>query len=154
MTNEILQTLSHNLNQNFSVIVSSNKSTVLIADDNEDTRDILRMYLGDIGYRIVEACDGADAVKKAQAEKPDIILMDLNMPKLNGIEASLCIRNSAELSNVPIIAISADGYNGIDLFANIAKLGEGYVGYIAKPFDLESLAGEINLVLTKTLLTL
>ena len=123
--------------------------TILVAEDSADTRDLLEMFLTDIGYCVLLAENGREAEKLARAERPDLILMDLHMPVLDGIDASVTIRGHAELSQVPILAISGDGHTGIELFSDTEKLGKAYVGYIAKPIDLDALADEIRLVLSK-----
>ena len=76
--------------------------------------------------------------------------MDLRMPVVDGFEASTRIRSHAELSQVPILAISSSGRKGIELFSEREKLGSAYVGYITKPINLDALAEEVSLVLSKT----
>lgn len=123
------------------------RSTILIAEDNKDSRLMLHFYLEDLNYKVIEAEDGEEAIKIAQQEQPDLILIDLNIPKVNGITAATVIRNFTELSEVPIIAVSAYGELGMDLFLNIQQLGEGFIGYIPKPIDLADLAEQIEVAL-------
>ncbi len=75
---------------------------------------------------------------------------DLNMPKLNGLGASEKIRQIEKLSDVPILTNSASGKHGIEFYLNIEKLGGGYLEYLPKPFNLESLAQLIETILLKT----
>lgn len=123
---------------------------ILVVDNSQKTRDLLQEFLTDSGYRVQIAENGGEAERLARGEKPDLILMDLGMPVVDGIEASTRIRSHAELSDVPILAISGSGRKGIKLFSEREKLGPAYVGYITKPINLDELAEEISLVLSKT----
>lgn len=129
---------------------NSNLKTILIAEDNEESRIMLRTFLELQGYRVVEARNGEEAVEIACFVQPDLIIMDLNMPKLDGFGASEKIRQFKKLSDVPILTNSASGKYGIELFLNIEKLGGGYLEYLPKPFDLEYLAQLIETILLKT----
>ena len=124
-------------------------NTILVAEDYDDAREMLRTFLENLGYNVVEAANGKEAVEVAQKAKPDLILMDLNMPELDGVSAAAVIRNLAELSEVPILANSADGNRGIELFLSIKNFGRGYVGYLTKPLNLDTLAEQIETALLK-----
>lgn len=113
--------------------------TILIAEDNDDGRVMLRTFLEHKGYRVIEAEDGRAAVRMALSFKPDLILIDLNMPQLDGVTAVEQIRGQSDLSEVPILANSGDGRRGIDLFLKVKNLGRGYIEYIAKPLNLDTL---------------
>ncbi|MBW3572519.1 MAG: response regulator [Gemmatimonadetes bacterium] len=80
---------------------------VLIAEDHEDSRDALRTLLDAFGYRVVEACNGRQAVELARAERPDLILMDMMMPQVDGFQATREIRSIESLHGVPIVALTA-----------------------------------------------
>jgi two-component system cell cycle response regulator DivK len=82
---------------------------VLIADDFADTRRLTRLILEKNGYEVDEASDGFEAVKMAVKHPPDIILMDLAMPVMDGIQATQAIRQHIELSGIPILAVTAYG---------------------------------------------
>ena len=82
---------------------------VLVADDFEDTRRLTRLVLEKFGYEVDEAEDGFEAVKKAVEHPPDIILMDLAMPVMDGIQATQAIRRHFDLSEIPIVAVTAYG---------------------------------------------
>lgn len=125
-------------------------NTILIAEDNEESLVMLRTFLELQGYRVVAARNGEEAVEIACFVQPDLIIMDLNMPKLDGFGASEKIRQFKKLSDVPILTNSASGKHGIELFLNIEKLGGGYLEYIPKPFNLEYLAQLIETILQKT----
>lgn len=80
---------------------------VLIAEDHADSRDALRTLLDAFGYRVVEAENGREAVERATAERPDLILMDMMMPQVDGFQATREIRAAAGLRTVPIVALTA-----------------------------------------------
>lgn len=122
---------------------------ILIAEDEPDSRRILRFFLESLDYLVIEAEDGKQAVRLAQSELPDLILMDLNMPQLDGITAAMIIRQLKQLCEVPILATSGDGGRGIELFLNIRQMGTGYVGYLTKPINLEELAEQIAILLAR-----
>jgi len=107
---------------------------VLIVEDHEDIRKMMKVYLGCYGYEIVEATDGYEAVDRAVKEKPDLILMDIAMPILDGIEATEAIRSHAELADIPIVALSAYG----DFYREKA-LEVGCNDVIQKPLDFDRL---------------
>jgi len=106
--------------------------TILVVDDFEDTRLVLRLALEARDYRVVEAANGQEAVEVARRERPDLILMDLNMPLMDGLEATRRIRECKELcQSAPILAITAFDTYGIEE----AALEAGCNGYIRKPLD-------------------
>ncbi len=80
---------------------------ILVADDNDDIRDMLALLLRRLGHAVVVAADGETAVALARREKPDLILMDVMMPRLSGLEAARKIHEIPDLQAVPIVAISA-----------------------------------------------
>lgn len=113
-----------------------NRSTILLVDDNEDSRIMLRRFLDSHGYRVLEAVNGLEAVELAQSECPDLILLDLNMPVLDGLVATERIRASrAACRNVPIIAITAFDTYGM----KEAALEAGCNSYISKPVDFDQI---------------
>ncbi len=122
-------------------------NTILIAEDDENSRVMLRVFLEGQGYKTVEAKNGKEAVEVAGFALPDLILMNLNLPALDGLKATKQIRERSELCCVPIIANSADGRRGIDLFLSIDNLGHGFIGYVARPLNLEDLSEQIKMAL-------
>lgn len=118
---------------------NSVSSTVLIVDDYEDVRPILRRWLEDFGCRVVEATNGREAVEVAKRERPDLILMDLFMPEVDGFAAALRIRQDEELKDVPIIAITAYGELGVDVQLQIDPKAIGFNEYVPKPFAPDQL---------------
>lgn len=109
--------------------------TILLVEDYQETRAMLRVWLEGRGYRLVEAADGQEAVDLAPLAHPDLILMDLRLPELNGIAATRRLRQDVGLQNVPVVALSA-----LDpaMFRE-AALSVGCVEYLSKPIDLDQL---------------
>lgn len=118
---------------------NSNRPTVLIVDDYQDVRPLLRRWLEDFGCRVVEAADGREAVSVARRERPELILMDLFMPEVDGFAAALRLRKDQELKDVPIVAISAYGELGLDAQLKIDPQAVGFNDYVQKPFGPEKL---------------
>jgi len=107
---------------------------VLIVEDFDDVRRMMRFVLTSAGYEVIEATDGYEAVDIAIFEQPDLILMDIAMPVMDGIEATKAIREHAETESIPIIALSAYG----DLYREKA-LAAGCNDVVQKPVDFERL---------------
>ena len=105
---------------------------VLLVDDFEDTRLFLRLALEEHGFIVFEAENGETAVENAIREQPDVILMDLTMPLMDGFAATKLIRQNEEFKNVPIIAITA--HQETD-FRSDAK-ASGFDAYVTKPIDV------------------
>lgn len=107
---------------------------VLIAEDTPDSREMLKFLLETDGYDVVEAADGYEAVVKAVAEKPDLILMDVAMPVLDGLQATEAIRQHDDLREVPVIAVTAFG----DFYKDRAR-SAGCNAVVQKPVDFDKL---------------
>jgi two-component system cell cycle response regulator DivK len=114
--------------------------TVLIVEDSDDARYFMRLSLEQLGYLIIEAENGARAVEIAQLERPDIILMDLSLPVLDGIAATERIRASDGLQGVPIIAVTAHQETDFRVGAKAA----GFDAYVTKPIDIDFLGDLIQ----------
>lgn len=106
--------------------------TVLIVEDAEDARHFMRLELEQLGYSVVEAEDGEKAVQLALEEHPDIILMDLTLPVMDGLSATAMIRSHEELRDVPIIAVTA--HQETDFRAGAKACG--FNAYVTKPIDI------------------
>ena len=111
------------------------RPTVLVVEDFEDNRFMMRRLLEMSGYRVVEAVNGRQAVEKAQEERPDIILMDLSLPMLDGLAATRQIRAYDGLGKIPIVAVSA--HDSADFHAE--ALAAGCNEYVTKPIDFDQL---------------
>lgn len=114
----------------------SRDPTVLVVEDSDDARYFMRLELERLGYLVVEAENGEKAVEVARRERPDIILMDLSLPVLDGIAATEMIRSSEELNGVPVIAVTA--HQETD-FREGAKAA-GFDAYVTKPIDINWLS--------------
>ncbi len=113
---------------------------ILVVDDYSDNRTLLSAWLRTKGYNVVEAKDGKEGVLQANQSKPDLILMDLAMPEMDGVEATRQIRQRNMLSRTPIFAISAYATHEVKADA----LAAGCAEVFAKPLDLDSLLGKIR----------
>jgi two-component system cell cycle response regulator DivK len=110
---------------------SSTAPTILIVDDFDDTRWLLRTWLERHGFKVIEAENGNEAIAEAQLQFPDLIIMDLEMPELDGLAATRQIRGNAKLADVPIVAVSA---YGAEQFRGLA-LQAGCNEYVSTPFE-------------------
>jgi len=80
---------------------------ILIVEDHTDSRDILAIQLRLMSYEVIEAVDGQEGIEKAQAENPNLIIMDLGLPGINGIEATVRLKQNPKTSHIPVIALTA-----------------------------------------------
>ena len=111
---------------------NSKDRTVLVVEDDEDSRYLMRIELERLGYLVTEAEDGQQAIEAAGRERPDIILMDLSLPVMDGMAATAKIRATDGLSNVPVIAVTA--HKEMD-FREGAKAA-GFNAYVTKPIEI------------------
>ena len=118
------------------------KQKILIADDEAQIREILRIYFEKEGFDVIEAEDGAAAILKVQSEKPDILLLDIMMPVLDGIEVCKQVR---KMSDLPIIMVTAKD----DDDDRIAGLEIGADDYITKPFNSREVVARVKAVLRR-----
>jgi CheY-like chemotaxis protein len=119
--------------------------TVLVVEDFEDNRFMMRRLLEMSGYRVVEAVNGEQAVETAVNERPDLILMDLSLPKLDGLAATRRIRKYDGLARTPIVAVSA--HDTTDFHAD--ALAAGCNEYVTKPIDFDQLESLLKRLLGK-----
>ena len=118
--------------------------TVLLVEDTEDNRFMMRRLLEMSGYRVVEAMNGEEAVQLARAESPQLILMDLSLPVIDGLAATRLIRKVPALQSTPIIAVSAHDTSDFQDEAVEA----GCNSYVTKPIDFNELELLIQQLLT------
>ena len=116
---------------------------ILVVEDTEDNRQILRDLLGMAGYDMVEAHDGAEGVAKAAEHKPDLILMDIQMPVMDGYEATRRIKANPELKAIPIIAVTSYALSGDEQKTRDA----GCDAYIAKPYSPRQMLAKVKEIL-------
>jgi CheY-like chemotaxis protein len=119
-------------------------ATVLLVEDTEDNRQMMKRLLEMSGFHVVEALNGKEAIKLAADVKPQIILMDLSLPFVDGLAATRQIRKLPELNDVPIVAVSA--HDTADFHSQ--ALAAGCNAYITKPVHYPELEDLVNALLT------
>lgn len=118
------------------------KETILIAEDDADIRDLLRLYLESEGFSVIEARDGEEAMRKANSAAPDLAILDVMMPRMNGLELTKALRR---VSAIPILILSARSTDN----DKILGLNLGADDYIAKPFGVLELIARVNAALRR-----
>ena len=118
---------------------------VLIADDKPAGRELIRTVLEQCGYSVFEASDGMEAVRKAQQLLPDLIILDLHMPVLDGLGAFQQLRADERFAATPIVALTASAMHG----DRERALSAGFTSYVAKPISLAGLRSEVERLLRK-----
>ena len=114
---------------------------ILIVEDNEDNRELAVKVLRNKGFETVTAVDGEEAIEKAVSEKPDLILLDISLPKLDGYEVAKRLKNMEEFKEIPIVAFTAHAMKG-DREKVIAA---GFEGYISKPINIREFPDQVKL---------
>lgn len=113
---------------------------ILVVDDNRDNRELVIKVLKHNGYETIEAADGEDAILKTAREKPDLILMDISLPRMDGYEVTRRLKSTEEFRDIPIIALTAHAMKG-----DMEKaLSAGCQGYIPKPISIRELPDQIE----------
>ena len=115
--------------------MKQNKQQFLVVEDFEDSRFMMRRLLEMAGYSVIEATDGEQAISMAVAARPALILMDLSLPKLDGLSATRRIRQKKGLKSVPIVAVSAHDSDE----SRAEALDAGCNEYVTKPIDFDRL---------------
>lgn len=113
---------------------------ILVVEDQEDLRTILRDFLSASGYTVIEAVDGAESVAKAASERPDLVLMDIQLPDVDGIEALRLLRADDRTATIPVIALTAQAMHG----DRERFLAVGFDDYVSKPVDIADLARTVE----------
>lgn len=113
---------------------------ILVIEDTEDNRQIMRDLLSAAGYVVFEADNGAAGVEAAKTHRPDLILMDIQLPVLDGYEATRRIKAISELRHIPIVAVTSYALSGDEAKTRAA----GCDGYVAKPFSPRQLLEEVR----------
>jgi CheY-like chemotaxis protein len=104
---------------------------VLVAEDNAVNRELIRELLELRGYEVTEACDGQEALEMMEASPPDILLLDLGMPKLDGFDVIKRVRENPNLDGMPVLAVTAYAMRG----DKERVLDAGFDGYLSKPIN-------------------
>lgn len=113
---------------------------ILVVEDNEQNLYLATFLLKQSGYEVIAAIDGLKAIEKTKAEKPDLILMDMQLPEIDGYEATSRIKSMAEIDHIPIVAVTSYAMAG----DREKAMALGCAGYIEKPFDPETFVYEIE----------
>jgi two-component system, cell cycle response regulator DivK len=113
---------------------------VLVVDDNEKNRKLARDVLRAAGFRTVEAGRGDEAIALAAEHSPDVILLDLRLPDMDGTDVARGLRGGAETGRIPIVALSASPYPG----DSDQLLAAGFDGYLQKPIDVRAFPGQVR----------
>ena len=113
---------------------------ILVVEDQEDNRRIMRDLLTSVGYEVIEAVTGEEGVAAADTHRPDLILMDIQLPGLDGYEATRQIKANPELEHIPIIVVTSYALSGDDVKAFEA----GCNAYVSKPFSPRELLAKIR----------
>ena len=115
-------------------------SKLILVEDQEDNRRIMRDLLSSVGYEVIEAVTGEEGVAAADTHRPDLILMDIQLPGLDGYEATRQIKANPELEHIPIIVVTSYALSGDDVKAFEA----GCNAYVSKPFSPRELLAKIR----------
>lgn len=113
---------------------------IMVVEDYDDTRMLLKQGLEMLGYSVLEASNGQEAVDIADRERPDLILMDLDLPILDGIAATQQIRQQEHMESVPIVAVTAYPLS----YSRVKAFAKGCNEYMPKPIDMSELARVVN----------
>ena len=119
---------------------------VLIAEDNPVNRELLRELLELVGCTVLEACDGQEALRVIEQSQPELLLLDIGMPVMDGFAVIQRIRENPRLAKLPVVAVTAYAMRG----DQERILNSGFDGYLSKPVNPSSLAEELDRVLTKS----
>jgi two-component system cell cycle response regulator DivK len=113
---------------------------ILVVDDNKDSRELVVKILRAKGHQLCEAVDGEDALEKVTAEHPDLILMDISLPKIDGHEVTRRLKSNARFASIPVIALTAHAMKG----DREKALAAGCEGYISKPINIREFYNQIK----------
>ena len=116
------------------------KRTILVADDHEDTRVILRHYFEAMGYNVLEARDGEQTLESLRGSHPDAVVLDIQMPRMDGIQVLRAVRENAALRDIKVLALSAHALS--DEVRQIREAGAD--AYLAKPADPKSVLDAVR----------
>lgn len=125
---------------------ADNKGTILYVEDNVDNRTLVRRVLLSEDYNMIEAVNAADALRVLETTKPDLILMDINMPDMDGYTLTSKIKTIPGFERVPILALTANVMRG----DKEKTLEAGCDGYIQKPLDIDQLVREVERFLARS----
>lgn len=113
--------------------------TILYVEDNERNMRLVRKFLEHGGYNVLEARDGLSGLQVAEYERPNLILMDINLPDIHGLEVTTRLKNSPALAHIPVVALTANAMHG----DKERCLAAGCDGYLAKPINRQDLLNTV-----------
>jgi len=116
------------------------RETILIVEDNLLNRKLVEAVLKPLGYCLLIAVDGAEAIEIATRERPDLVLMDMQLPKVSGYDATQALKSQPETAHIPIVALTAC----VMADEHERALAAGCDGYITKPVDTRALPGQVR----------
>ncbi len=119
--------------------------TILVVEDNEFNRDMVTRYLETLGFQVIQAADGRQAIERARADGPDLILMDMSLPEIDGWEATRRLKSDENTQSIPIVALTAHAMLG----DREAALEAGCDDYETKPIDFRRLLTKVETLLPK-----
>ncbi len=120
--------------------------TVLIADDDPDLRDILRSILEPTGFQVIEASDGQAALDLVRRQRPDLLILDYNMPRMDGMQVCTALKQDVLLRHIPIIMLTGRG----EVNQKVEGMEGGVDDYLVKPFEPQELLARVRMVLRRT----
>lgn len=118
------------------------KKTILLVDDERDIVELTRMRILSMGYNVIVANDGEEAIEKVKKERPDLMLLDVKMPKLDGYQVCKIVKSDPALKEIPIILFTASSRHVMELSDRALELGAA--SCIKKPFDSKELLEQIK----------
>jgi CheY-like chemotaxis protein len=118
---------------------------ILIAEDEKDIRDLITFLLQFAGHEVVATANGEEAYERAKIEVPDLILMDVRMPKMTGYEACVKMKADENIKHIPVVFLSAKGQDS----EVTAGFDAGAVEYLLKPFSPDQLSDKVNSILNR-----
>lgn len=119
---------------------------ILVAEDDKDIRELIAFTLRFAGFDVLTATNGAEAVEVAEAEKPDLVILDVRMPRMSGYEACRCLKENPKTANLPVVFLSAKGQD-----SEIQQgLASGAEEYILKPFAPDELIQHVRHILNRS----
>lgn len=116
------------------------KRKILIVEDNQDSRELFIKILKNKGYDLIEAVDGEEAIEKALKEKPNLILLDISIPKIDGYEVTKRLKSLEEFQDIPIVALTAHAMKG----DREKFISAGFEGYISKPINVREFPAQVK----------
>lgn len=120
--------------------MNEKKTMILVIEGDKDTNDMLVSILGDAGYSTTPALNGEEGLKKAEADNPDVILLDLMLPQISGLEVCRLLSANEKTRNIPIIILTAKR----ELSTKLSSFVAGAKRFITKPFESQDLLNEIQ----------